>query len=143
MMLDMARFVYNSLIVILVLNTAISLYGILARPSLVKKLIALTIFSDSLNSFAILIGYRLCRGFEQPVPPIVTRIPPTQEYLSKLVATAVDPLPQALVLTAIVISLAVFAFLAALTLRIYYVSGTTDARDLALMRARAAVTEGE
>ncbi len=131
-----AKFVINVVAVVLVLNAAIALYGLLARPNLLKKIIALTIFSDSINSFAILIGFRLVKGFENPVPPVITSVPPSESYARWFLAKSVDPLPQALVLTAIVINLAVTAFLVALAIQIYRVSGTLDARTLAYEKAR-------
>ena len=47
---------------------------------------------------------------------------------------SVDPLPQALVLTAIVIGLAVTLFLVFLTLQAYRLYKTTDVREIAKLR---------
>jgi len=128
-------YLFNLLIMTLFANLAISLYGVLARPSLVKKVIALTIFSDTANTFAIVVGYRLWpKPSEPPIPPVITRIPPTREYIEEFAARAVDPLPQALVLTAIVIGLAVTLFLVFLTLQIYRLYRTTDVRKIAKLR---------
>lgn len=138
-----AEFVFNALAVIFIINTAIAIYGIFAKPNLVKKIIALTIFGDSVNSIAILIGYRLTRGFGQPVPPVITRVPPSPSFVKHMVSMSVDPLPQALVLTAIVISLAVTVFLASIVLSIYRVSKSIDARDVSIARAREIEKAGE
>ncbi len=131
-----AEFVFNALAVIFVLNTAIAIYGLFAKPNLVKKIIALTIFGDSVNSIAILIGYRLTKGLGQPVPPVITKLPPSHSFVEKMVSTSVDPLPQALVLTAIVINLAITVFLASLILSMYRIAGSTDARKISLARAK-------
>ena len=45
-------------------------------------------------------------------------------------AAAANPLPQALILTAIVIAFAVFAFLLVLTFRAYQILGTDDMNDM-------------
>ncbi|MEM2406311.1 MAG: NADH-quinone oxidoreductase subunit K, partial [Sulfolobales archaeon] len=90
----------------LLVTTSISLYGIVARPSITKKIISLTIFGDSLNVLAIFIGFRVFS-----VPPVLLRTDTNLDELLKLAYSAVDPLPQALVLTAIVIGLAVNLFI--------------------------------
>ncbi len=119
----------------MLVNTAIALYGVFARPSLIKKIIALTILSDSANTIAIMIGFRRSPISEYPKPPVYTNYTNVSiESLQMFAATAVDPLPQALVLTAIVIGLAVTLFLVFLTLQIYRHYGTTDVRKVARLR---------
>jgi len=110
-------------------NLGLALYGIFFRPSLIKKIIALTILGDTANTFAILIGYRRWVSPEMPtIPPVLTNY--TRFAVEEFTARAVDPLPQALVLTAVVIGLAVTLFLVFLTLQIHRVYGTTDVREL-------------
>ncbi len=111
-----------------VINLVIALYGIFARPTLVKKIIALTIFSDSLNSLAIFVGYRVVSG-RVPAPPVVVNYTNPQGP-TQLAKVAVDPLPQALVLTAIVIGLAVTLFMVKVTMQVHRVYGTTSVRKL-------------
>ena len=60
-----------------------------------------------------------------PNPP-----PVMQAGETALAAGAANPLPQALVLTAIVIGFSLIAFLAALVLRTYRATGTLDSRKL-------------
>lgn len=111
-------FMLTLVVLTLVVNMGISLYGVLAKPSLIKKFIALTIFSDSLNSFAIAIGFRrVSQGY--PSVAVLPESPTTPEELQQFYEVSVDPLPQALVLTAIVIGLAVYAFLAGLIMMYY------------------------
>lgn len=131
-----ARFFIIIVITSIIFIMSISLYGVLYRPSLIKKIIALSIFSDAANMFAVLVGYRLTQGFEAPMPPILTAIPPSAEDIERFVQTSVDPLPQALVLTAVVINLASTAFLVALTLQIYRTVKSTDVRILAEIRGK-------
>jgi multicomponent Na+:H+ antiporter subunit C len=128
-------FLFNVLLLCLFINAGISLYGIFARPSLIKKIIALTIFSDTANALAIVVGYRVWPSREQsPIPPVLTTTKPSSEDISRFVTQAVDPLPQALVLTAIVIGLAVTLFLVFLTLQVYRLYGTTDVRKIARLK---------
>ncbi|MEM0066307.1 MAG: sodium:proton antiporter [Sulfolobales archaeon] len=113
----------------LLVTAAISLYGIVARPSITKKIISLTILGDSLNVLAILIGFRVFS-----VPPVLLKLDANPDELLNLAYSAVDPLPQALVLTAIVIGLAVNLFLIFLALQVYRLYGTLDSRKIKELR---------
>ena len=128
-------YLFNVLVLTIFVNIAISLYGVFARPSLIKKIIAVTILSDSVNTLAIIVGYR---GWPSPItppkPPVLTVLKPTAKDIELFASTAVDPLPQALVLTAIVIGLAVTLFLVFLALQIYRLYGTTDVRRIAKLK---------
>lgn len=132
---ELNTFLFNILLISLFFNVGISLYGIFVRPSLIKKIIALTIFSDTANVLAIVVGYRKWPSPEQPpIPPVIINVNPSSEDLNQFINQAVDPLPQALVLTAVVIGLAVSLFLIFLTLQIYRLYGTTDVRKIAKLR---------
>jgi multicomponent Na+:H+ antiporter subunit C len=98
------------------------------KPHYVKKVIALTILGDTVNTFAIYIGYR--RWVEQRPPrvPVLTDLRP--EAIEEFKNLAVDPLPQALVLTAIVIGLAVILFLVFLGWILYSHYRTLDMREI-------------
>jgi multicomponent Na+:H+ antiporter subunit C len=85
------------------------------RRSLVKLLIGLALFSHAAN-LLIFTAARLTRGGT----PI---IPPQRQMLETPYA---DPLPQALILTAIVISFGVTAFALALSYRVYRTARTDD-----------------
>jgi len=106
-------------------NIAIALYGVFSRPSLVKKFMCLLLFTDSMNLFAVFIGFRLVRGV-YPSPPILSEEPRTLEELEVFTSIAVDPLPQALVLTAVVIGLATSMFILSLILAYYEHYKTTN-----------------
>ncbi|ASJ17030.1 Na+/H+ antiporter subunit C [Thermococcus chitonophagus] len=90
-------------IVSLVLTMVLGIYGVTARKDLVKKLISLTILGDSANAFVVALGYRI-----NGKPPIL----PSGESVATFAKTAVDPLPQALVITAVVIGMAINVLLA-------------------------------
>lgn len=91
----------------------IGLYCVLRKRNIIKIIIGLGIIEYAVNLFFVLVGYRM-RGRA----PILAK---DQEVLN-----IVDPLPQALVLTAIVIGLAVTALLVAIAIRIYEKYGTFD-----------------
>jgi len=76
-------------------------------------IIGIVICEYAINLFLILFGYRM-----NGRSPLYS---PNQEITSM-----VDPLPQALAMTAIVISLATTALLVAIALRIYEKYGTFD-----------------
>jgi len=132
---DPITYLYTVLLLSMAVNLGIALYGIFYRPSLIKKIIALTIFSDTANTFAIIIGYTRWASPSKPVqPPVLTKLNVTRQDITEFASNAVDPLPQALVLTAIVIGLAVTLFLVFLTLQIYRLYKTTDVREIARLR---------
>ncbi len=134
-MIDVNAFLFSVLVFSLIMNLGISLYGIFWRPSLVKKIIALTILGDTANVLAIVVGYRAWVAPNRPpIPPVLTTWKPTAADLSKFSSLAVDPLPQALVLTAVVIGLAVTVFLVFLTIQVYRLHGTTDVRKIAKLK---------
>jgi multicomponent Na+:H+ antiporter subunit C len=110
----------------------ISLYGMLYKPHLIKKIISLTIFGDAGNIFATIVGFRYIYPV---VPPILTTESPTPNDINTFLARAVDPLPQALVLTAI--GMAVVLFMVFLALQVYRIYHTLDARKIAEQRKRS------
>lgn len=85
------------------------------RRSLLKLLIGIALLSHASN-LLIFTASGLTRGN----PPILG------EATAGSLLTAADPLPQALILTAIVISLGVIAFALALTFQFYRVFGSDD-----------------
>lgn len=99
----------------------VGFYGVITRRNLVKIAISLSIMEVSTFLFFALIGY-----IDGGVAPIVDPADPARVY--------VDPLPQALVLTAIVIGLATTAMLMAVIIRIYRKYGTFDIREIRNLR---------
>jgi multisubunit Na+/H+ antiporter MnhC subunit len=99
----------------------VGLYGVITRRNLVKIVISLSIMEFSLFLFLALIGY-----VEGGNVPIVDPGNPGAVY--------VDPLPQALVLTAIVIGLATTAMLMSVIIRIYRKYKTLDIREIKKLR---------
>ena len=87
----------------------------LLRRSLLKLLIGLALISHAAN-LLIFTAAKLTRGS----PPVIDM------HETVLEPPFADPLPQALILTAIVISFGVIAFALALAFRAYRSTGTDD-----------------
>jgi len=130
--INVYAYLFNVMLASIAVNIGLSIYGLFARPSLVKKIIALSILGDSANVFAIAIGYRFAKP--NPLPPIQVLPARTPETMNEYLYRFTDPLPPALVLTAVVIGLAVTLFLAFLTIQVYRLYGTTDVRKIARLR---------
>lgn len=119
MTVDIFTLAFTTATVALVINIVMATYGIFTDRSLLKKVIALLIFSDTLSVFAILIGFRMPEIIMFPKPPIHPSVPSSIKDIEDLLLTAVDPIPQAFIITAIVINLAVFSFLIGLIVQHY------------------------
>jgi len=91
----------------------IGIYGVVAKKNLVKIVIGLLVIEYAVNLMLILIGYRY--GGEAPIMTGEGSVP-----------MFVDPLPQALIVTSIVIGLGVTALVISLCLRLYEKYGTFD-----------------
>ncbi len=89
------------------------------RRSIVKLIIGLALISQAVNLLIFTVG-RLTRGRPPIIPPDATR----------LVEPFADPVPQAFILTAIVIGFGVQAFALVLIKRAYETVGTDDLDDM-------------
>ena len=97
----------------------VGLYGLLTQRNVIKIIISLNVLEIGLNIFIISIGY-----VQDGVAPIFTGV-----YSTPSVGF-VDPLPQALVLTAIVIGVGTTALGLALAKNIYNKYGTYDLDEM-------------
>lgn len=97
----------------------LGLYGILRNRNVIKIIISLNVLEIGLNIFIISVGY-VTGG----VAPIYTLINNTNDV------SFVDPLPQALVLTAIVIGVGTTALGLALAKRMYDKHGTFNLDEM-------------
>jgi multicomponent Na+:H+ antiporter subunit C len=100
-------------------------YCLIAKKNIIKKIIGLTITDYAVNLFIIIIGYR-AKG----IAPIMFKNMTIQE----LADYGVDPLPQALVLTSIVIGLGVLSLMTAICLRLYEKYKTFDMSEINRLR---------
>ena len=85
----------------------VGLYAVLTKKNMLKIVIGLTIMEYSVNLFLVLIGYK-----SKGIAPIRIALEEKLMY--------VDPIPQALVLTSIVIGLSILALNIALCIRIFH-----------------------
>ena len=92
---------------------SLGLYCALRKRNIIKIIIGIAIMEYALNLFLILIGYRI-----HGRAPILSQ--------DQVILNMVDPLPQAMVLTTIVIGLALVFILVSLAIRIYEKYGTFD-----------------
>jgi len=99
----------------------IGLYCVVIKKNLIKIVIGLAIIEYSINLFIVLIGYRW--GGHAPL---------LSDGMKDWVY--VDPLPQALVLTAIVIGLATLMLIIALCVKLYEKYGTLDITEIRKLR---------
>lgn len=99
----------------------VGLYCILRKRNIIKIIVGTIITEYAVNLFFILIGYRM-KGRAPILSP------------DTAIENMVDALPQALVLTAIVIGLATTALLVALAMRIYEKYGTFDITKIRELR---------
>jgi multicomponent Na+:H+ antiporter subunit C len=99
----------------------LGLYCLIAKKHLVKKIIGVVIMEYAVNLFILLLGYKT-----DGIPPILL---PDMDSTS-FVQQSVDPLPQVLVLTSIVIGLAILALMVAIALRLYEKYQTFDMSEI-------------
>ncbi len=87
---------------------AVGIYGLLSQRNAIKLIVALNIFEIGLNIFIVSIGF-----VTDGIAPILTSTANNSALLF------VDPLPQALVLTSIVIGVGITALALAITQKMY------------------------
>jgi len=102
----------------------IGLYCAVVKKNMVKIVIGIMIMEYAVNLFLIMLGYRF-----GGIAPIIDKTyiePASQQVTNSFISSCVDPLPQALVLTAIVISLGSLALMISICIRTYERYGTFD-----------------
>jgi len=100
----------------------IGLYCAVVKKNMVKIALGILIMEYAVNLFLIMLGYRSAGA-----APIISRQDIAADRVSELfINSCVDPLPQALVLTAIVISLGSLALIISICIRTYEKYGTFD-----------------
>jgi len=97
----------------------LGLYGILTQRNVIKIILSLNILEIGVNLFIISVGF-----VENGIAPIIT------SNTDMSAAVFVDPLPQALVLTAIVIGVGTTALGLALAKNIYSKYGTFEIDEM-------------
>lgn len=95
----------------------IGLYGALTNRNILRIIISFSIANTGVNLIIIAVGYMLNR-----TAPILDEAVPAAEAVERII----DPLPQALVLTAIVIGVGITALMLTYAYKLYEVKGTLD-----------------
>lgn len=98
----------------------VGLYGMLVKRNYVKKVIGMTIFQASIILFFILLGYK--DGATVPVKDATRSLENADNYI--------NPLPHALMLTAIVVGVATVGVALSLLIKIYQGYGSLDEAKL-------------
>ena len=99
----------------------IGVVTVLTRSNLFKKLLGINIMESAIYLTFVAVSNR-----RDGVVPILDLANPEQPYI--------NPLPSALMLTGIVVSVSVTAFALALIVRLYRSYHTTDARQISRMK---------
>jgi len=106
----------------------IGLYCAAVKKNMVKIVIGIMIMEYAVNLFLIMLGYR--SGGQAPIVGRGDIAGAGGKVLDSFINTSVDPLPQALVLTTIVISLGSLALMISICIRTYEKYGTFDITEI-------------
>jgi len=99
----------------------IGLYGALTHRNIIRMIVAFTLSNTGVNLVLVAVGY--IHGRSAPI--INDQLP-----ASAAVERMIDPLPQALVLTAIVIGVGITALMLAYAYKLYTIKGNLDIRSI-------------
>ena len=102
----------------------IGLYCAVIKKNMVKIVIGIMVMEYAVNLFLIMLGYR--SGGQAPIVAKEDIAGSASQLTAQFINSSVDPLPQALVLTAIVISLGSLALMISICIRTYERYGTFD-----------------
>ncbi len=102
-----------SIYILCLILFSVGLYCVLRKRNLIKIIIGIGIMEYAANLFFVLIGYR-----NEGRAPIYAH--------DQVIKNMVDPVPQAVVLTSIVLGLALMLLLVAIAIRIYEKYRTFD-----------------
>ncbi|MBN1806506.1 MAG: NADH-quinone oxidoreductase subunit K [Sedimentisphaerales bacterium] len=106
----------------------LGLYCAVVKKNMVKIVIGIMIMEYAANLFLIMLGFRT-----GGIIPEIERIhyePVMQQVATEFINSSVDPLPQALVLTSIVICLGSLALMVSMCIRTYEKYGTFDITEI-------------
>ena len=109
--------------IIAMLLIALGFYCLLFKRNLIKLIIGLSVMTDGIHLFLISMGYRA----DGIVPIFNSEVAPNLQYF---MTKAVDPLPQALVLTSIVINICITSLALSLCIYAYRHYGTLDSSKM-------------
>lgn len=110
-------------LVSLMTSAVVAAVAVVVKKHIVKRTIALTIFSDTIALLMAFTAYRMIEGVAPPV-----RFGQSLTDVDYALETFVDPVPHALVVTSLVIGLAFTLFIAFTAERMYSELRTVDLR---------------
>ncbi len=125
------KILWTYMFFVMIATFGVAIYGIVFKPNMLKKIIALTIFGDTANVFMIFVGYRAIYPIK---PPVLWTMKPDKNVLNTFVSQTIDPVPPALVITAIVINMAITLLITFLAIQAYRLYGSLDVRDLSKLK---------
>jgi multicomponent Na+:H+ antiporter subunit C len=117
-----------------ILLFVIGLYAIAVKKNLIKVIIGVIIIHNAVNLFLVLTGYRVPYSGEAIAPIITPEMGGAEAGVRQLLSNGVDPVPQALVLTSIVIGLSVVALMVVMALRLHQKYGTFDMTQITKLK---------
>lgn len=103
----------------------IGLYGALTQRNLLRMIVAFTVADAGVNLVIVAVGYMPGRS-----APILDSAVPAADAVARII----DPVPQALVLTAIVIGLGVTALMLAFAYKLYEKRRSLDIADFSELK---------
>jgi multicomponent Na+:H+ antiporter subunit C len=106
----------------------VGVYAVVAKKNIIKIIVGILVIDYAVNMLLVLTGYRT--GGTAPILKGVA----TEQSLADLAASGVDPMPQAMVLTSIVIGLGIVALIVAMAIRLYEKYGTFDMNEIRRLR---------
>jgi multisubunit Na+/H+ antiporter MnhC subunit len=95
----------------------IGLFGALSNRNILRMIVAFAVANTGVNLVLVAVGY-----MEGRTAPILNEAVPVAEATARII----DPVPQALVLTAIVIGVGVTALMLAYAYKLFKTKGTLD-----------------
>lgn len=110
-----------------VLLFSLGIYCLLFKRNLIKMIMGLAVMTDGIHLFLISLGYRA-----GGIAAIVTG--GVESASGEFALRAVDPIPQALVLTSIVINICIVALALSLAIQVYRHYGTLDPSEVRRLR---------
>ena len=103
----------------------VGLYVVVAKKNIIKIIVGVLIIHYAVNLLLVLVGYR-----SGGTAPILS----AGQTAADLAETGVDPLPQAMVLTSIVIGLGITALMVSMAIRLHQKYGTFDMNRIRKLR---------
>lgn len=95
----------------------IGLYGALSKHNILRMIVAFTVANTGVNLVLVSVGF-----MDGRTAPILNEAVPVADATARII----DPVPQALVLTAIVIGVGVTALMLAYAYKLFKTKGTLD-----------------